>query len=85
MNKFMNLPDKYSGKDSKFLIINIPWEKNVTYGKGASKGPKAIIKASKQLEYFDIDYEKEIFEQGIKVYDIKPEKFDEVLRSSLCF
>jgi agmatinase len=77
-NKFMNLPDKYTGENSKFLIINIPWEKDVTYGKGASKGPKEIIKASHQLEYFDIDYEKEIFDQGIRVIDIKPQVFEDI-------
>ena len=77
-NKFMNLPDKYAGESSEFLVINIPWEKNVTYGKGASKGPEEIIKASHQLEYFDIDYEKEIFEKGIRVIDIKPKVFEDI-------
>jgi agmatinase len=78
MNKFMNLPDKYAGEDSKFLVINIPWEKDVTYGKGASKGPEEIIKASHQLEYFDIEAELEVFEQGIKTIDITPKVFEDI-------
>ena len=53
-DRFMNLPEEYTRDNSKFLIINIPWEKNVTYGRGADRGPKEIIKASHQLEYFDI-------------------------------
>jgi len=77
-NKFMNLPDQYTEDNSKFLIINIPWEKDVTYCKGASKGPEEIIKASHQLEYFDIDYEKEIFEQGIKTIDIEPKIYEDI-------
>ena len=74
----MNLPDKYCGENSKFLIINIPWEKDVTYGKGANKGPEEIIKASHQLEYFDIEAELEIFEQGIRVIDISADNFSEI-------
>ncbi len=77
-NKFMNLPDKYSNENSKFLVVNIPWEKDVTYGKGMNKGPEEIINASHQLEYFDIDYEKEIFEKGIRVIDIKPKVFEDI-------
>jgi len=76
--KFMNLPDNYSNDDSKFLVINIPWEKDVTSGKGANKGPNEIIKASAQLEYFDIDYEIEIFEKGIQTIDISPKIFEDI-------
>ena len=75
---FMNLPKQYTNAKSKFLIINIPWEKNVSFGKGASDGAKEIIKASKQLEYFDVESEKEVFERGIKVYNTKTEKFDDI-------
>ena len=72
---FMNFPKEYATEESKFLVINIPWEKDVSFGSGASKGPKEIIKASHQLEYFDIETEKEIFEKGIRVINTKPEKF----------
>ncbi len=75
---FMNLPEEYSNDKSDFLVINIPWEKDVSFGIGASKGPKEIIKASHQLEYFDVETEKEVFEKGIRVINIKPERFSDI-------
>lgn len=38
-------PDK-----AKFYIIPCPLEKSVSYGKGAAKGPQAILEASQELE-----------------------------------
>ncbi len=35
---------------AKFHIMPIPLEKSVTFGKGTSKGPNAILKASNELE-----------------------------------
>ncbi len=63
--KFMNLPEEYRKEDSLFQILPIEYEGNVTYGKGASKGPLEILKASKQLEYYDEQFDKEPFEKGI--------------------
>jgi len=38
---------------AKFVVLPVPYEHTVTYGKGTGKAPKAIIKASKQVETFD--------------------------------
>lgn len=79
--RFMNLLNKYSGDNSFFSILPIEYEKNMTYGKGASKGPKEIIKASAHLEYYDEQFNKEPFVKGIKtlepVKEVKelPDKF----------
>ncbi len=67
--KWMNLPEKYSSKESKFAILPIPYEKDVTYGEGASKGPEEIIKASRHLEYYDDQFDCEPFEKGIQLLD----------------
>lgn len=40
-------------EDALFHIIPVPYEQTVSYGKGTSKGPEAILKASAQLETFD--------------------------------
>ena len=37
---------------AKFHIVPVPLEKTVSYGKGTSKGPQAIIKASNELERY---------------------------------
>lgn len=39
--------------NSLFHIIPVPLEKTVSYGKGTSLGPDAIIEASQQLEAYD--------------------------------
>ena len=50
---WMNLPEEY--RKGKFAILPIAYEKDVTYGKGTSKGPEEIIAASKHLEYYDCE------------------------------
>ena len=64
---WMRLPKEYTGPDSKFVILPIPYEDNPTYGEGASKGPEAIITASEQLEYYDEQFDCEPFVKGIQV------------------
>ena len=57
--KFMNLPDEYCTKKSRFAVLPIPYEKDPTYGAGAANGPKAIIDASHHLEYYDERFDAE--------------------------
>lgn len=63
MNSWMNLPEEY--RDGKFVILPLPYEHKVTYGKGASRGPEEIIKASYYLEYYDVEHNSEPYQQGI--------------------
>ncbi|MBW3020769.1 agmatinase [Candidatus Woesearchaeota archaeon] len=63
---FMNLAKEYSNEKSKFAILTIPYEGNVTYGTGASKGPDEIIKASEHMEYYEEQFDKEPFIEGIQ-------------------
>jgi agmatinase len=63
---FLGLQEKYSGYSSaKVVILPVPYEGTVSYGKGTSNGPKAIIAASPQLEYYDEEIGVEQFEVGI--------------------
>jgi len=43
---------------SKAVIVQVPYEGTVTYKKGTSEGPKSIIEASKEVEWYDdeLDY-----------------------------
>jgi N1-aminopropylagmatine ureohydrolase len=63
--KFMDLAEEYSKKDSYFYVLPIEYEGKVSYGKGAVNGSKEIIDASKQLEYYDEQFDVEAFEKGI--------------------
>ncbi len=73
MNYWMNLPREY--RKGKFVILPVSYEKDVTYGDGASLGPKEIIKASEHLEYYDEQFDCEPFEKGIEL--LKPIKATE--------
>jgi len=63
---FMNLPKKFNNKEkSKVIITPIEYDGYVTTGSGANKGPKEIIKASYELEYFDCELNIEPYLAGI--------------------
>ncbi|MFA8342844.1 MAG: agmatinase family protein [Rhodothermaceae bacterium] len=47
----------YSPDESKVLILPVPWDVTTSYGAGTSNGPKAILDASVQLDFYDFDVE----------------------------
>jgi len=49
---------------SKVVVLPVPYEGTVSYGKGASLGPSAILEASSHMELYDIEL-KNIYEIGI--------------------
>src|SRR4030042_1444109 len=65
--KFMRLPDEFCGNNSMSVIIPVPYEGDVSFGRGASAGPSEIITASEHLEYYDEELDCEPFEKGIEV------------------
>jgi len=42
-----------SGDDARFVILPVPYDKTASYRKGTADGPRAILKASHQIELFD--------------------------------
>jgi len=65
-NNFGFLEKEFSDyKKSRFVILSVPYEGTVSYGKGASKGPAAIIKASQNMELYDEELDKENYKEGI--------------------
>jgi len=57
---------KYSEyKNSKIVILPIPFDATSTWIKGSDKGPKAIIEASPHLEFYDIETGSEVYKNGI--------------------
>ncbi|NQT29786.1 MAG: agmatinase [Candidatus Saganbacteria bacterium] len=51
MLTFLDVTPPYP--ESKFVVFPVPYEATTTYGKGTKNGPKAILLASKQVEWFD--------------------------------
>ncbi len=70
--KIFGLPFEY--KDSKVIIQPIPWEVTVSYQSGTSKGPKSILEASPQLDFFDF-LMPNAWEKGIYMLPIDKEIF----------
>lgn len=64
---FLAIEKEYSNyKDSMIVIISAPLEKTVSYGKGTSRGPEEILRASHYVEFYDEEQSKELcFEKGI--------------------
>ena len=59
---FIGLP--YNEKTAKVILVPVPWDVTVSFGKGTAKGPKAILKASVQLDLYDPDV-KDAWKLGI--------------------
>tara|TARA_Y100000310_G_C20676909_1_gene813630 strand:- start:1029 stop:1874 length:846 start_codon:yes stop_codon:yes gene_type:complete len=89
MQDFAGLPAEYSNyKDSKIVILPIPYDKTSTYIKGADKGPQALLEASTQLETYDIETNSEVYKSGIFTEDpLKsedtPKKLTEQIKSKV--
>lgn len=51
--KLFGLP--FDEVDCPLVIIPVPWDVTVSYGDGTHNGPKAILEASPQLDFYDTD------------------------------
>jgi len=66
MECFLGLESRYTGyKDSKVVIVPVPFEQTTSYVQGTRKGPEAIIEASSYVELYDEELDKEIYPLGI--------------------
>lgn len=54
----------FTPEEARLVLVPVPWEATTSYGGGTSKGPQAILQASKQVDLFDIDLGN-FFEAGI--------------------
>ncbi|MBI2546351.1 agmatinase [Candidatus Woesearchaeota archaeon] len=63
---FLGLDNEFSDyKKAKVAVLQVPYEGTVSYGKGASKGPAAIIEASKNMELYDEELDENFSTIGI--------------------
>src|SRR5437868_10969563 len=54
----------FTEAESALVYLPVPWEATVSYGGGTSRGPEAILEASKQVDLYDIETGKP-YEAGI--------------------
>ncbi|MBM3579573.1 MAG: agmatinase [Alphaproteobacteria bacterium] len=74
---FLGVEEKYlkSPDEAKVVVVPFGLEKSVSYGGGTKSGPKAIIKASQQVELFDEEFWCEAFRK-YGVVTMKEPKID---------
>ncbi|MBW2976732.1 agmatinase [Candidatus Woesearchaeota archaeon] len=63
---FGEIEDELSNyENSKVVILPVPYEKTTTYVKGTAKGPAAILEASRNMELYDEELDRNIYHVGI--------------------
>lgn len=68
--KFSKEPYNYGGlletswAKAKVAILPVPYESTITYGGGTSKGPAAIIEASRHVELWDSELGRDVSKLG---------------------
>lgn len=63
---FMGIEEPLSSfESSSVLILPVPYEGTTTYISGTRQGPRAIIEASRSLEFYDEEIGEEIVRHGI--------------------
>jgi len=45
----------FTKEESALVLLPVPWEATTSYGGGTANGPRAIEKASKQIDLFDLE------------------------------
>jgi agmatinase len=64
--QFGDFEPQYTNPDSAAIaILPVPYDGSSTWVKGAGKGPQAILDASYNLEFYDIETDSEVFLKGI--------------------
>ena len=66
MINFLGLTDEESSySDARVVVLPVPYEATVSYGKGTSKAPNSIIEASTQVELYNEEQACEPFDIGV--------------------
>jgi agmatinase len=64
----------YNYQESEIIIVPVPYDETSTWMKGADKGPEAILEASVNLEFYDVETSTEAHLKGIYTIDPVLEK-----------
>jgi agmatinase len=64
----------YDYSDSRIIIVPVPYDETSTWMKGADKGPEAVMEASVNLEFFDVETSAEAHLKGIHTIEPVKEK-----------
>lgn len=59
----------YGYDESGIIILPVPYDSTSTWIKGSDKGPDAIMEASVNLEFYDVETRTEVHKKGIHTAD----------------
>jgi len=63
---YAGIPEEFSKlEQSKTVLIPVPYDGTSTWQKGADKGPEAFLKASENMELYDIETDFEAYKKGV--------------------
>jgi agmatinase len=62
----------FTADDARVVLVPVPWEPTTSYGRGAARGPGAILRASRQIDLFDAQAGRP-YEAGIAMLDVDPD------------
>ncbi len=70
IHNFGGLPAEHSDyKKSKTVILPVPFDRTSSWIRGSAGGPEAIIRASTNMELYDIETDSEVYKKGIHTSD----------------
>jgi agmatinase len=74
--QFGDFPAQYTDyNEAVIVIVPIPYEKSTTYITGTTNGPDAILQASPNLEFYDIETGTEVYKRGVSTDSPMAEEF----------
>lgn len=74
-DNFLGIEKPFSDYDNaRFAALPVPYEATTSYGKGTSKGPRALIRASQAVETYDEELDAETY-RSFGIATLPPVKF----------
>jgi agmatinase len=74
----------YDYHNSRIVILPVPYDETSTWMKGADRGPDAIMEASVNLEFYDIETHSEVLKHGIFTLELFSSSARCTFRSQKC-
>lgn len=67
---FLDLPPELRDPETaRAAVLPVPYEATTSYGQGTARGPDAILAASAQVEFYDVELDAEPCREGICTLD----------------
>lgn len=65
-NNYADIPEQFAAEENaRIVVLPVPYDGTSSWGKGADKGPEAMLQAARHMELYDIETDTEVFQNGI--------------------